>query len=622
MVDEPTFLGTVEDVDGFTVRVLLSDETNLGLSFVDGYGYRVGQVGSFIRIPLGYDDIFGLISKAGASAAPQSEEEQLQGSGWITVQLIGEASRSGLLSRGLSRFPTVGDEVHMVAEDHLSRIYNRPDSPQYLRIGTVVGSETIPSLVDVNKLITRHSAIVGSTGAGKSTTVAGILHQITTTPEMKSPRVLVLDIHGEYSSAMRDIAEVFTVDADPEKGESPLYVPYWALTFEELLSVTFVSLHNEADRRRIMERIVEMKRETHTKRGRHGIDTDEINADTPVPFSIHKLWFDLHRLVISTHLETGDQGFDTIAYETDGDGNRVDEGDAMEVRPPKTLPQDRSADAEPKVWLSQSSLNIRRQLEALASRLRDPRFDFLFEPGNWMPNEDGLPEIDLDSLLEDWLGGESGVTILDLSGVPPAVLDTLVGALLRIVYDALFWARNIPEGGRERPLLVVLEEAHTYIGKDSSGSAASSVQRIAKEGRKYGIGLMLVSQRPSEVDSTILSQCGTTFAMRLTNSNDRNKITSAVSNNLKGVLNMLPVLRNGEAVVVGQAVRIPTRTQVEAPPKQYRPESQDPPVYSPELPGGWNQQRVEPDYEEVLELWRRQEPTSIKKIDFAQEDEE
>ena len=132
------------------------------------------------------------------------------------------------------------------------------------------------------------------------------------------------------------------------------------------------------------------------------------------------------------------------------------------------------------------------------------------------------------------------ITILDLSGIPSTVLNDLIGTLLRILYDALFWSRNLPEGGRERPLLLVLEEAHAYLGKEHSGTAAAAVRRIAKEGRKYGVGVMIVSQRPSEIDTTILSQCGTIFAMRLANEMDRGHIASAASDNLKGLFDMLP----------------------------------------------------------------------------------
>lgn len=166
--------------------------------------------------------------------------------------------------------------------------------------------------------------------------------------------------------------------------------------------------------------------------------------------------------------------------------------------------------------------------------------------------------------------------VLDLSGVPTTILNDLIGTLLRVLYDALFWARDRSEGGRERPLLLVLEEAHVYLGKDHKGPAASAVRRIAKEGRKYGIGAMIVSQRPSEVDDTILSQCGTLFALRMSNPSDRGHVVGTVTDNLQGLLSNLPILRTGEAVIVGEAVHLPMRALIEPPPEDRRPDSADP----------------------------------------------
>ena len=185
--------------------------------------------------------------------------------------------------------------------------------------------------------------------------------------------------------------------------------------------------------------------------------------------------------------------------------------------------------------------------------------------------------------------------------------------MLRILYDAIFWARNLPEGGRERPLLLVLEEAHAYLGREKSGTAADAVRRIAKEGRKYGVGMMVISQRPSEIDTTILSQCGTIFAMRLANDTDRGHVTGAASDNLKGLFEILPVLRTGEAIVVGEAVSLPVRTLIEPPPIDRRPDSTDPRVVARgslvdgfDGPAGWNQKRDKEDYTAMVYQWRIQ----------------
>lgn len=187
--------------------------------------------------------------------------------------------------------------------------------------------------------------------------------------------------------------------------------------------------------------------------------------------------------------------------------------------------------------------------------------------------------------------------------------------MLRIVYDALFWGRNLAEGGRERPPLVVLEEAHSYLARQSTSFATTAVRRIVKEGRKYGVGALIVSQRPSEVDATVLSQCGTFVTMRLTNSNDRGQVVAAVSDNLEGLVRMLPVLRTGEAIIIGEAVNLPMRVVVEAPQMDRRPDSADPMVFDDTGPGGWNKAREPEDYGELVALWRSQRSRSPRIVE-------
>lgn len=607
MTDQATHLGSIEDVEGARASVLLNEETNFGLSFVEGYGYRVGQIGSFVRIPLGYDDIFGVVSQVGARAAPQADEDvPSHGNKWMTVRFVGEAAQGEELTTGLSKYPTVGDDVHIVTKDELARIYGDQDQSRHINIGSVVGSDQIPARVDLNKLVSRHAAILGSTGSGKSTTIAGLLHNLATSSAIESPRVLVLDIHGEYGAALRNSANVFTTNADPARQESELQIPYWALSFEELVDVAFGEIQGDRDRAALVEQVENKKKESFPEQDIPGIDQSDINVDTPIPFSIHKLWSELYKLVRSPHTESRDQSLNTVAYVTNEEGDPVDPGSAMDVSTPET----RRHDQHEGVYVAKPDMNIGRQVDTLTYRLRDSRYNFLFRPGEWLPDENGAVERDLDELLESWVGHNSGISILDLSGIPSDILDTLVGALLRIVYNSLFWARNRAEGGKRRPLLVVLEEAHSYAGDTGDGSAAESIQRIVKEGRKYGIGSMLVSQRPTEIDSTILSQCGTIFSMRMANSKDRASINSVVSDNMEGVLSSLPILQTGEAIIVGQGVKFPIRAQIDPPPSDSRPESQDPPVMTQDEGLGWNQEISNPEYDKVLEHWRKKDPNT------------
>lgn len=618
MQHDPTFIGTVQDVYGATITVELSNDTVTGLSFVHGEGYRIGQVGSFVRIPLGFVDLYGVVSQVGAGAAPEKDQERrAYGNRWVKVQMVGEGRRRGHFERGISQYPTIDDRVHIVTEADLLAIYGSGDPEDYVSVGHLASAESIPARVDINKLITRHSAVVGTTGSGKSTTVAGLLTALSESTRYPSARIIVLDIHGEYSKALADRASVFRVSAETSKGQQELYVPFWALTFDELASVALGGL-NDSQMAVVADVVVQLKKEGLASQARDGIDESRVTVDSPIPFCLHKLWFELYKREHYTVVPKPGAAVEDLepAYVIGDDGKPSQLGDAMSVTPPLYRTVKTTGTAAERVQQGSGGVGLRRQLAGLASRLRDPRLAFLFNPGDWLPDVDGKTKRDLDEVLQSWIGAPAPITILDLSGIPSSTLNDLIGALLRVLYDAMFWSRNLPEGGRERPLLMVLEEAHAYLSKDNSGSASAAVRRIAKEGRKYGVGMMIVSQRPSEIDSTILSQCGTIFAMRLANDTDRGHVTGAASDNLKGLFEMLPVLRTGEAIIVGEAVALPIRTLIAAPPLNRRPDSADPRVVARSIidqgyrgyegPGSWNQVRDPADYPAVVRQWRKQ----------------
>ena len=620
MRSDPTLIGTVQDVNGASVTVELNSETVTGLSFVNGEGFRVGQVGSFVKIPLGFVNLYGVVSQVGAGAAPIKDGENYPyGNRWIKVQLVGEGERGGTFQRGLSQHPTIDDYVHIVTDDDLRAIYGPGEPDDFVSVGHLASAESIPALVDVNKIVTRHSAVVGTTGSGKSTTVAGLLTSLSNSEIYPSARIVVFDIHGEYANALRDRCDIYRINANEPKGEKKLHVPFWALNFEELVNFSFGGL-SEKHASAVADLVLDLKKESLNNSPLEGVSLDSITVDSPIPFCIHKLWFKLHKREHATVVPRpgGAAGEVEPAYVKDAQGNPVELGRPMDVVPPQYRTIKTTGTAEERVQYSNNPppLGMTQQLSSLASKLRDPRYAFLFNPGDLKPNIDGVPQKDLDEILSGWIGGEKPITILDLSGIPSLILNEIVGALLRVLYDAIFWGRNLPEGGRERPLLIVLEEAHAYLGKEDNGAASNAVRRIAKEGRKYGAGLMIVSQRPSEIDTTILSQCGTFFAMRLANDADRGHISGAASDNLKGLFDMLPVLRTGEAIIVGEAVSLPIRSLIYPPQKDRWPDSVDPKVAvrgsfsgdGYEAPGGWNQKRDMEDFSILVKQWRKQDP--------------
>jgi DNA helicase HerA-like ATPase len=588
---DPTYLGVVSAVSGATLTVKLAESLDSGFAVISGHTYRVGQVGSFVRIPQGYQDLFGIVSEVGATAAPTMSDISGVDSGrWMTVQLAGETV-GGQFERGLSQHPNINDSVHLVTEADLRRIYGSVGEDQVV-VGHLASAENIEVRLSLDALVTRHSAILGSTGSGKSTTVASLLRSIIRKDEKPgSPgaRILMLDIHGEYTKALEDVATVFS--ATPSQGQESLFVPYWALEAGELLDFITGGL-SDAHEIAFTDKIAELKDKGINAYPRAGIDSRTLTVDSPVPFSLKQLWYELVDFETTTYLGVNR---DEPALEQ--------EGDADTLVAPKYQPHAMGAKGP---FINSAAKGIRRPLNLLRSRLLDRRYDFLLHPGDWEPELAGSVPKDLDKLLEGWLGHDKQITILDLSGVPSTVLTRLIGSILRIVYEALFWSREKSEGGVERPLLIVMEEAHRYLGPDAGTVASEVVKRIAKEGRKYGVGAMVVSQRPAEVDETVLSQCGTIIALRLSNPVDRARVKGTLPDNLAGLMDLLPVLRTGEAIITGEAARLPVRCRVALPRQEHLPRSNDPKVTQ-----AWARRRSAEGYDRVVASWRSQQTNAV-----------
>lgn len=587
----PTLLGHVGAVSGAAISIRQFEGVASGISIIGGRSYRVGQVGSFVRIPQGYHDLYGIIADVGATATPEALQNlSSRGERWMTVQLVGEIVETAF-ERGISQYPAINDEVHLVTDEDLAKIYGTAERGQVV-IGRLAGAESIPVRIDLDRLVTRHSAVLGSTGAGKSTTIASLLRAIAHSPDGKpafpNTRILLLDIHGEYATALKNIAKVFRVS--PAADEEPLLIPYWAIDTTELLSFLMGRIEDRAFTS-ITDRIVAAKLALATGGKYEGIDVNSLTPETPIPFSLKQLWLDL----IDPELKTWkDQARTQSAITTPGNADTL-------VAPKYPHP---GTSSTPPFANNSGVLSIRRQLDQMRSRLLDRQYDFMLHPGDWESSLKGDAKKDLPELLKGWLGSDKPITILDLSGVPSTVLHHLVGGILNVLYEALFWGRETQEGGRQRPLLVVMEEAHRYLGKDANGPAKAMVQRIVKEGRKFGVGAMIVSQRPSEIDDTILSQCGTFVALRLSNSGDRSKVQAALPDSLSGLMDSLPVLRTGEAIITGEAAKLPIRCRITLPPENARPSSED-----PEVSLAWSKKRAgAEDYVNLSGPWRAQNP--------------
>jgi uncharacterized protein len=597
--NDQTFLGLVRRAEGAKVHVEISAEIPSASPIIHGRIYRVGQVGSFVRIPPGFLNLYGIVSMVGASETMVGDEPEGRvpvGQRWLEVQLLGESYGMEGFQRGVSVFPTIDDEVHVVTEKDLSVIYGSTGASM-IEIGSHVASESLRALIDLDKLVTRHAAIIGSTGSGKSNAVAALLKSLTA-GGYPNASVILIDPHGEYGAALRDQARVFSIGDK----SNPLQVPYWALSFDEL--AWFLVDRRSASESQpdivLRDRIFEQKKTISSRLRAGSVPSEDVTADSPVPFDLRQIWYQSYLHEHATLWEK--DNFGKVAYRKDENGNEL-KGDAASVVAPVFEPP---APGSAAPFKSQRGVGLASYLTKIQGRLKDRRFDFILKQGEF----DGVT-LDLHDLLARWLGHEKAITVLDLGGVPSEILDLTVGVVTRIVFETMFWGRDLSGLGRSRPILLVYEEAHGYLPRGESsqfvaGYARKSVRRVLKEGRKYGLGAILVSQRPSELDETIVSQCGTFFALRLSNSDDQARVRSVVTETMYGLTSLLPALRTGEAVIVGEAVQIPSR--VRFPLVEPRPKSND-----PEPTKCWREERVQASpYAGAVTGWRTQRSAQDK----------
>lgn len=549
MNHNPTHIGQVESVSGNSVTIKMATNYPSNMPIIDGTVYRIGQIGSFLKIPLGYANLYGLITQAGVLAMPESllaayknDPAVADGHRWLQMVLVGEQIGSSF-ERGVLQSPTSGDQVHLVTNEDLEIVYGGYNAQSSIVIGNQSASEGLSAQLDMDRLISRHCAILGATGSGKSNAVSIVVQAIAEKP-FPSARVLMIDPHGEYASSLAGKCRVFRVGASAADGEEELCVPFWALPFKELMAI-FPGRLSDQNEDYIRGKVLELKRVSAAAIG--GLREEAITADSPVPFSINQLWFDL-------------DNFERVTFQVD----RTTPATLITAGSPAALRSNQYPVAglgNSAPFLNTKAKGILGFLDGMRSRLLDQSYSFLFKPTNYSPALDGITPSDLPSLFSTWFGHGFPVSILDLSAIPAYIMQTISGCILKITYDALYWGQNNLVGGKKQPLLVVLDEAHTYLKAGEDSISSRTVQAIAKEGRKYGVGMLLVTQRPSELDETVLSQCGSIIALRMTNSRDKGHVSAAMQDELREMADVLASLRTGEAIVSGEAVRIPSRVK-------------------------------------------------------------
>jgi DNA helicase HerA-like ATPase len=458
------------------------------------------------------------------------------------LDLLGEIRTSDggtrYFERGVKEYPTIGDEVDLIGHDDLRVVFDA-SGPGTINIGHLQQDRTIGAYVNVDDLVCRHFAVFGTTGVGKSTGVALILQEILDArPDL---RIFLIDPHNEYARCFADRAQVIT--------PTNLKLPFWLFSFEEIVDVFF--------------------------RGRPGVDEEVAILSELIPIAKGNVSHNRGPTIRKTNPRGNGYTLDTpVPYRLDELIGLIDE------RMGKL--ENRSA------WTK-----YHRLLTRIETARNDPRYAFMFENAN--VGGDTMAET-LSQLFRLPPNGRP-MTIMQLAGFPAEVVDCVVSVVCRMAFEFGLWSDGA------FPLLVVCEEAHRYAPADRGlgfGPTRKAISRIAKEGRKYGVYLGLMTQRPSELDPTIISQCSTLFAMRMANDRDQAIVRAAVSDAAGSLLGFLPSLGAREVFAFGEGVALPTRLRFKQLPESRIPRSDA--VGRGRAQSG---QTADPDYiASVVERWR------------------
>lgn len=464
--NDPTYIGVVRHVLGATVTVALDPHLAGVAPIYRGKLQAVGQIGSLVRIPQGLVDLIASVSLLGIAelTAPLPPAEAMQhGERWLQVQLLGEIDHgTGEFRRGVGSYPGLDDPVHFATVRQLSSVFPQPDY-KHLRLGQLAVTDEVPACLDASRFVVRHAAVVGSTGSGKTSAVASILQNFVK-GGWQAANIVVIDPHGEYPQALAGYASVRSV---LDTGETGLRVPYWALPAREILRIFTGTPGGPTVLARFEELVTKARKEFVEKAEWLTLDSSVITGDTPVPFDIHLVWHTLDSENRETLLNKNDPS--TVCL--------VDEGDPYALRSATYEPYNPGGQAPHKGRFHGTYGMTPDQLRL---GLLDPRLAFFQHAF-----ADANAEDPLVGVVQEWLGREKPVSVLDFSGVPAEAADIAIGVILSLLFEVSVRCESDGAGiGRPRPVLIVLEEAHRYLGENASTLTRESANRIAREGRK------------------------------------------------------------------------------------------------------------------------------------------
>lgn len=506
---------------------------------------------------------------------PSDDTYELPENNLVRVSLIGTlmdryGGRENVFRRTLETVPEIDANCFALEgqrlTDFMQVISNVIGTGPQLELGRYTLDEDAIAYLNGNRLFQRHAIVVGSTGSGKSWTTARLLDQIS---ELQQANAILFDVHGEYSTLTGNefrhlrVAGPSDLDSGQYLDEGILYLPYWLLGYEAVVSL-FVdrSDQNAPNQAMIMARCILDAKRRYLETGGHGELLDNFTIDSPVPYDIGMVLSELERL----------------------DTERV---------PGAQAGRDKAGDFNGK---------LSRMIARFSAKRSDRRLGFLFQPSSECMELSWLNTMAHKIFAGRGSQGDGlgGIKIIDFSEVPSDILPLMVSLLARVIFTVAQWS----EPARRHPVALFCDEAHLYIPERTRTESIDEIsvsifERIAKEGRKYGLGLVVISQRPSEVNRTVLSQCNNVVAMRLTNGEDQSVIKRLLPDSLGSFGDLLPVLDIGEALVVGDASLLPTRVRVAEP--KYRPNSATIDFWD-----RWSQADAISDTERAVLSWRRQ----------------
>jgi hypothetical protein len=556
-----TVIGHIIDVQGGLLSATLNDDEqgHTPTVTIGDEDILIGQIGSYVAVRQNDVNIVAVVTRISEQESLAAPTIETPGEDMARLPFakriarltpIGAVKPDGQFDRGVGRYPTTGAEVHAIGTADISKMFERYQSKGF-SVGTVATHPSLRVCLDPSNLFGRHFAILGQTGSGKSWTVAALVRR--TVAVMPRAHIIILDLHGEYSYIKEGKREYAFKEADVRHVDATaLELPYWLMTYAEL-SDLFIdrseySAHNAAAAFR--DGLSKLRLEEGARLG-----VPRTTVDTPI-------WFDL--LALRKFIE-----------DRNGKVSNA-KGDGLKDGP-----------------LTGAFDNFLMRLD---SKLNDVRYDFLLKP---KVRKDSAS---LTNLLRDFVGlgsKKAAVTVIDLSSVPFDVRPTVAAQIGRLAFEFNYWNPKY----REFPILLMCEEAHAYIPRASESQYAGSrksMERIAKEGRKYGVGLAVVSQRPHEVSETVLAQCGTFICLRITNPDDQAYVRSLVPESEGDLVSVLAGLGRGEALVLGEAVPLPTRLQFDKPSPP--PNSDDIDYYKQ-----WKDGPTDLDVDAIVKRWRSQE---------------